>query len=214
MKAVSIVIFSLVVLFRTVDAHVALDYPQGGETFYAGQSITIQWHIVIQHDLENWDLYFSTDGGTIWEPLKIDIAGSQLEYNWTIPDEVTTTAKIKVVMDNTSADYDDISNNFTIEKSGQTSDIESSDVNREIFSFYPNPLQEINYYTLNLKESSQVAINLYTMSGIKQKTVLSKELGPGTYTESWNTSGFADGVYFLEVRIGNYSERHILILNQ
>ena len=44
-------------------AHVALDYPQGGETFIVGQTIVIEWHIVAPHITLNWDLFLSVDGG-------------------------------------------------------------------------------------------------------------------------------------------------------
>jgi NAD(P)H-dependent FMN reductase len=29
----------------------------------AGANVNIQWHIAIFHNQENWDLYFSPDGG-------------------------------------------------------------------------------------------------------------------------------------------------------
>ncbi len=32
-------------------AHVQLDAPNGGETLVAGQTVSVQWHIVIVHDL-------------------------------------------------------------------------------------------------------------------------------------------------------------------
>ncbi len=41
-------------------AHVQLDYPTGGEIFEAGESVSLHWHILIEHNQENWDLYFSS----------------------------------------------------------------------------------------------------------------------------------------------------------
>ena len=73
-------------------AHVALDYPQGGETFTVGQTIVIEWHIVAPHNTLNWDLFFSVDGGETWDTLQMDIPTSQLSYEWLIPDSLTTVS--------------------------------------------------------------------------------------------------------------------------
>ena len=97
-----------------VRAHVALDYPQGGETFIVGQTIVIEWHIVAPHITLNWDLFFSVDGGETWDTLQMDIPTSQLSYEWLIPDSLTTQARIQVFQDNEGQNYLDNSLDFTI----------------------------------------------------------------------------------------------------
>lgn len=81
-------IFTIILVLSLIiaHAHVRLDHPQGGESFYPGQEITIEWTILIQHDTENFDLYFSTDGGLSWEGLQLNIPPDQLSYNWTVPE--------------------------------------------------------------------------------------------------------------------------------
>ncbi|MFQ5606182.1 MAG: T9SS type A sorting domain-containing protein [bacterium] len=96
-------------------AHVELDYPQGGETFTAGEMVTLQWHIVIPHNTLNWDLFFSSDGGTSWNVIQQDLPPSELSYPWEVPAVATTQGKVRVVMDNSGTDYQDSSLNFTIE---------------------------------------------------------------------------------------------------
>jgi len=95
-------------------AHVALDYPQGGETFIVGETILIQWHIVAPHITLNWDLFFSVDGGETWDTLQMDIPTSQLSYEWAVPDSITTQARIQVFQDNEGQNYLDNSMDFTI----------------------------------------------------------------------------------------------------
>jgi len=97
-----------------VRAHVALDYPQGGETFIVGQTIVIEWHIVAPHITLNWALFFSVDGGETWDTLQMDIPTSQLSYEWLIPDSLTTQARIQVFQDNEGQNYLDNSLDFTI----------------------------------------------------------------------------------------------------
>lgn len=95
-------------------AHVALDYPQGGETFIEGQVVTIQWHIVAFHVTLNWDLFFSADGGDNWMPIQLDIPLDSLSYTWHVPAILTSQGRVRIIQDNTTQDYLDISMDFTI----------------------------------------------------------------------------------------------------
>ena len=98
----------------SVKAHVALDYPHGGETFIVGETVTIQWQVLVQHVTLNWDVYFSSDSGMTWDTLQLDISTSQLSYNWVIPDLNISTGRVRVIQDNLDQDYLDISMDFII----------------------------------------------------------------------------------------------------
>jgi len=93
-------------------AHVALDYPVGGENFSVGDNVNIQWHIIVPHDQENWDLFFSPDGGVNWQPIQLDMPVSQLNHLWIVPPVVTEQGQVKIIQDNTGTDYEDISGDF------------------------------------------------------------------------------------------------------
>ncbi len=117
MRAVTtriVMIAFLLGLGHQVRAHVALDYPLGGEAFIVGETITIQWHIVAVHATLNWDLYFSVDSGETWDTLQLDIPTSQLSYEWEVPDSLTAHARIRVIQDNEAQNYQDQSMDFTI----------------------------------------------------------------------------------------------------
>lgn len=95
-------------------AHVELDYPVGGETFNPGQTVSIQWHIAIPHNTLNWDLLYSLDGGNSWEAIQMDLPAGSLSYNWIIPSNITSQARVSVIQDNSGMDYQDESGNFNI----------------------------------------------------------------------------------------------------
>lgn len=114
MKAKLLTLLFGIFLILQAQAHVNLVYPQGGETFTAGETVNIQWEIVIPHNTLNWDLYFSDDGGNTWEALALDIPLDSLSYQWIVPDSETSQARIKIVMDNDGNDYSDASDDFSI----------------------------------------------------------------------------------------------------
>jgi hypothetical protein len=99
---------------KNISAHVALDYPLGGETFVVGQTITIEWHIVAHHNTLNWDLFFSPDGGLTWETIQLDIPTSQLSYEWEVPNAPTSQGRVRVFQDNEETNYLDNSMDFVI----------------------------------------------------------------------------------------------------
>ncbi len=98
----------------TLLAHVELDYPVGGETFNPGQTVTIQWHIAIPHNTLNWDLLYSLDGGNSWEAIQMDLPAGSLSYNWIVPSNITSQARVSVIQDNSGTDYQDESLDFSI----------------------------------------------------------------------------------------------------
>ena len=98
-------------------AHVHLHDPDGGEVLEVCSVFTIEWHIVIQHNQLNWDLWYSTTGsGGPWTTIAMNLpagsfaVGSLHTYDWTIPDAVDATVWVRVRMDNSGTDYYDVSN--------------------------------------------------------------------------------------------------------
>ena len=97
--------------------HVQLNYPNGGEQLEVGSVVTVEWQILISHSLLNWDLWYSTTGSNgPWIVVAVDLppgsgsVGSIHTYEWTIPDTLTSQGRVRVLMDNTGTDYEDISN--------------------------------------------------------------------------------------------------------
>lgn len=97
-------------------AHVELDTPNGGQVLEEGTQVEIQWHILVMHDTENWDLAYSTTGGTEpWSPIAEDLPPGDTTSNamhsflWTVPAENSDTIRVRVTQDNSGTDYTDSS---------------------------------------------------------------------------------------------------------
>ncbi|MCZ6652139.1 MAG: hypothetical protein O7D91_03840, partial [Planctomycetota bacterium] len=97
----------------TARADVSLDAPNGGEVLEVGSVFTITWHILIAHDLENWNLWYLAGGS--WTMIAMNLppgsgeVGSVHTYDWTVPDDFDDTVWVLVIMDNSGTDYPDIS---------------------------------------------------------------------------------------------------------
>ncbi len=98
-------------------AHVVIDAPNGGEELEVGSVFTVTWHIAISHNLQNWDLWYSTtSNGGPWTTIAMNLpagsgqVGSVHTYDWTIPDAVDDSVWLRARMDNSATDYYDVSN--------------------------------------------------------------------------------------------------------
>jgi hypothetical protein len=216
MLKVSLSILSFLTYLLTtgsVEAHVQLDYPVGGETFVAGEEVNIQWSILIEHDQENWDLYFSPDGGINWEEIQMDMDISQLNYRWTVPQIATENARIRIIQDNTGNDYSDNSSEFIV--TDTPSSLELSGQNPKSFTLhtnYPNPFNPVTMINYELPITNYVNLSIYNLLGQKVETLVSERREAGFHQVEWDASGFPSGVYYYKIQTGKIQDVKKMVL--
>ncbi len=194
-------------------AHVGLDFPQGGETFEANSTITIQWHIEIDHGPCNWDIYFSSDGGSTWDSVVLDLPKAQLSYDWLVPEIATQQGKIRVVQDNENGSpYDDYSGVFTIDVTTGTGEDEAIVQQYELFPAYPNPFNPETKIRYQLAKPGNISLIVYDLLGNEIQTLVKGEKPAGTYEVNFNGSELSSGVYVYRLSTGNYTAVKKLVL--
>jgi hypothetical protein len=193
--------------------HVGLDYPEGGETFNASDTVNIQWEILIDHGECNWDLFFSTDSGKTWSTVANNLPKSRLEYDWTVPAYATTGGRIKVIQDNSAgSDYEDSSGDFTI---AQTTGITTLDDRvKEFFIYpaYPNPFNSLTTISFSLPKQDHVKLTIFNIAGQKIETLINNEMSSGFYKVRWEADNLPSGVYFYIVETKNITQTRKIIL--
>ena len=72
------VIAASMVWVGSAHGHVNLQAPNGGEDLEIGSTFVIRWSILIAHDLQNWDLWYSTTSASgPWTTIVMNLpAGS------------------------------------------------------------------------------------------------------------------------------------------
>lgn len=151
--------------------HVELTYPEGGETLYSGDTITITWVQVQAHDLQNWELYYSSDGAETWQLISNNIAAELREFEWIVPEEETTLGRIRVVQNNTETDYEDVSTNIKIV---QITGIEEQKNTMSVHSLscYPNPFLDETKISFTVYEKAFVSLEIFQLNGKKVTTLV------------------------------------------
>jgi hypothetical protein len=73
---------------------------------------------------------------------------------------------------------------------------EVPDASFELFENYPDPFQEATQIGYTLSKPCRVSLKVYNPLGQELKELVSKSQAAGTYSVSWEASGFPSGVYY------------------
>jgi len=189
------------------NAHVQLDYPSGGETLVAGETVIIQWAILISHDQNNWDLYFSSNGGSDWVEIELDIDPARLDYVWTVPLTLTENARIRIVQDNNGTDYQDVSADFIITDTQTSVEIEKkNEYTFKLYDNYPNPFNPTTNINYELPITNYVDLSIYNLLGQKVATLISQKQEAGYHSIEWDASNLSAGTYFIKLDAGEFTQ--------
>ncbi len=67
--------------------------PNGGECYTPGSSQTIRWD---GWGVSSLNVFLSTDGGTTWQVIGINISASSANYQWVVPNSPSSSCRIKL----------------------------------------------------------------------------------------------------------------------
>ncbi len=90
-------------------------------------------------------------------------------------------------------------------------------LNTELSGNYPNPFNPTTTISFALSTQEKVTIDIYNIKGEKVKTLLNETREAGFYTVEWNGKdnygrNISSGVYFYNMRSGNYSATRKMIM--
>jgi hypothetical protein len=77
---------------------------------------------------------------------------------------------------------------------------------------YPNPFNPTTTIKYSIPEFSFVSIKIYDVLGSEIAAIVNEEKPTGNYELSWNAANLSSGVYFYQLKVGNYVETKKMIL--
>ncbi len=88
-----------------------------------------------------------------------------------------------------------------------------------LFQNYPNPFNPVTKIEFSIppaerKDLQYVKLKIYNVSGQEIETLISENLGPGTYTANWDASSYPSGVYFYRLSVDDISITKAMILQK
>jgi hypothetical protein len=141
-------------------------------------------------------LQYSTDGGMSWIDIALDLPNSELSYTWTIPDVITSEAQVKIIMDNTGADYEDESDLFGI---GTTITSLNERLLNNSVNVFPNPFSISTTFQVHLDTPAKVDLRIFNQIG---RQIYSNQVyinQQGIRSIHWNPKNQSAGIYYYKL---------------
>jgi hypothetical protein len=82
----------------------------------------------------------------------------------------------------------------------------------ELFQNYPNPFNPVTTIRYTVPQSAEVKIIVYDILGREVASLVNEYKPTGTYEVSFDANALASGVYFYQLKAGNYLETRKMIL--
>lgn len=187
------------------DAHVTLTYPTGGESFVPGDTVIIEWEETIPHDQNDWDLYFSADGGATWEPIALDLPVADRSYEWTVPGVSASNAVVRVVQDNKGRDYESVSGHFAIMSMATGSDDVAAPTQFELLPAAPNPFRTATSIRFVLPREAHATLDVFDLLGRHVARLADERFAAGLHRIQWEAADVPNGIYLYRVTAGGHS---------
>jgi hypothetical protein len=77
---------------------------------------------------------------------------------------------------------------------------------------YPNPFNPTTKIKFELPKSNYVTLKIYDAIGREIATLVNEQLIAGTYQVDWDGSNYASGVYYYQLRTGDFVETKKMVL--
>ena len=198
---------------------VAVTYPNGGETFDAGDTVQITWVALDDVGVTSIDILHSWDGGATFPETVAVGESNDGEYDWAVPDSSSTASRIRVVAHDAAglAAYDDSDADFAIE--GGTG-VPGDGPRRRLAlgQNVPNPFNPVTEIVYSIPAPARVELLIYDVNGRVVRHLVDTTLRANDYVILWNGTDDAgvsvsSGVYFYRlVADGRELERKMILL--
>ena len=152
------------------------------------------------------DIFLSTDGGATFDQVVAENVPNTGTYNWSVSDEPTTQARIRVVAQDANfqeaADASDADFTITI----NVTDVPPAAVPDKAFlgATVPEPFVDRTDVRFGLAQPGPVTLSVYSVEGRVIRELRAGQMGAGTFDASWDGRDAAgnavtSGRYFLRL---------------
>jgi hypothetical protein len=76
----------------------------------------------------------------------------------------------------------------------------------EILGNYPNPFNGSTNIEYSLSQPGRVTVVIYDILGRKIENLIDENQAAGKYLINWNADNYPTGIYFVRLKMGDYSD--------
>ena len=71
---------------------------------------------------------------------------------------------------------------------------------------FPNPFNPSTTISFTIPENGLVTLKVYNILGSEVTTLVNQDLSAGSYNYNFEASNLASGIYFYELKVGNFAQ--------
>jgi beta-glucanase (GH16 family) len=173
---------------------------------YASDPRTIS--VLVGMNSEPWTVYHGSQILSLTTEKKI------YSYSFIMSDQTDGQARFGFDIGASTIDvyFDNIMVSSGTISSGLKSD--GSPVPKSIYLFqnYPNPFNPVTIINYELPITNEVELSIYNLLGQKVTTLVSDPQRAGHHQVEWDASGFASGVYYYQIEVGEFRDVKKMVL--
>jgi len=83
-----------------------------------------------------------------------------------------------------------------------------------LYQNYPNPFNAVTQIQMDIPKSCDVTLQIYDLLGKKIATIVDEQKQPGNYQVKWYPESISSGIYFYQLKAGDFVETKKLILQK
>ena len=176
----------------------------------AGSNVHLVWREIRDN---NYEIYYkhSLDNGTTWLD---DVRLTNANANSWNPSIAVSNSILHVVW----TDYRDGNTEIYYKRNptGNVTGIEDTEfqipTKFSLMQNYPNPFNSSSTIKYSIPKSSQVTLKIFNTLGEEIETLVNEEKPVGTYKVNWNAVNLPNGVYFYQLKAGDFIQTKKMIL--
>jgi hypothetical protein len=191
---------------------ITVDYPNGGEILEVGQQVSIIWEC---DDVNFVKIYLSTNGGSSFSTVSLQLDAQQQSYLWEVPSQLSEQCLIKIIDYSNPTIYDLSDSVFTIAQPMSADGFDDGKIPDEyaLHQNFPNPFNPESKIYFDLPEPASVEIIIYDIRGKEISRPVDEYKPAGRYHITFDGSELPSGVYFYSIRTEKFNEvRKMLLL--
>jgi YVTN family beta-propeller protein len=190
--------------------------PNAGQVLAGHSTFNVTWTTPEGTHVQSVAILHSFDHGNNWtlDAQSLPNTGS---YSWSVPDASTDSAKVAVVLvestqpsgaDSAGAESSEVSGTLAISEYFRihgTTDVTPPPATLQFAPIRPNPARGAAVMRFGLPRRAKVDLELFDLQGRRTRVLISGEREPGWYEVRWNGQtdgggGAAAGLYFARFR--------------
>jgi len=138
---------------------------------------------------------------------------SNVEFKWVVPTDLPSYPRVYAVLDQENSIteiHEDNNKGYNILGIFSVTGVEDENIiipeEYTLYQSYPNPFNPTTKIKYSLPNSDIVSLKVFDILGREIAVLVNEYKTAGTYSVEFNASKFASGVYFYQLKSGNFLE--------